>query len=361
MVTTLRQTTLRTLMPASAQRLWCACSAGACLTRAGWINPYQRTTSIFRFVREHIEKGTPSNIINTLGKHSACESFDVQIFNGDQTVVIDKPTTNFVLKVPALIHNVQVRACQKAHSLTSAIATLPASCNLALCAAQLRLRLFVVARVVYFRSIRECGERKQANVNANLFRAFRQWLCLCFSREDNEPAVSLSLDGTRLNLPFDGTREPQAHRANLSKMQLVAFQTKAALWICERIISRLGAKARIARRLLCFDATKESEKSFVESAQRILRYLRVDARNIRVSLAHIRQFNTLFRVGNRLTFKFVSVPALVQSGVVQVAAYRQRAVERNLYFLRDSQLVFIRFHALTKPYMRHLAQAETAI
>ncbi len=379
MVTIRRQSTRPTLMPALAQPLGRACSANACLTCAVGIDLFQHTSSIFRFVREHVEKGRPSGIINGLGEHSACQPFDVQIFDGDNLIVIDEPTRNLVLKVPTLICDVKMRARQELNLcgyiprsllrksyrillfkrrslLRKKLICFPAtvraflsSCYFALSASQPRLRFSIPTRIVNLCAVAQGSERKQANVNAYLLAAFQQKLRLGFSRENNEPSVSLSLDGACLNLSFNWTREAQSHASYFRQMQLVAFQTKAALWIRERAIARLGTKARITRRLFCFDAPEECEKGIVEAAQCVLRHLRIDARNSGVRLAYVRQFNALLSVGNGLAPKFVGVSALLKSGVVQVAAQAKRVLESFGNALGCSQLVFIRPHALSMP------------
>jgi hypothetical protein len=61
----------------------------------------------------------------------------------------------------------------------------------------------------------------------------------------------------------------QAHRAYFSEVQLVARQSKAALWIGKRVVAMLSFEARKARRLPCLDAPKERVKGFARGAKHL--------------------------------------------------------------------------------------------
>ncbi|MCP9496422.1 MAG: hypothetical protein MSG64_18420 [Pyrinomonadaceae bacterium MAG19_C2-C3] len=159
----------------------------------------------FSLVHKFGDERRPSGIIDTLGEHPACESFNIQIFNRDNSEVINQPTTDFVVKVGSLIVDVRVRSLQELHGKTSALSSLFASCNFALCFAELLLCLRVVARILYFRSIRQGSKRGQSNVNADGVGTRGQSFSLRQDGETGEPTPGFALNRERLNLPFYAT------------------------------------------------------------------------------------------------------------------------------------------------------------
>src|ERR1700674_2448836 len=86
LITSGRQPTLRTLMPALAQGLRDVGTARTVLRRATRINLHQHPTSVFGFVGELIDEGRPTSIVDRLRQPPGGQSFDVQIFDRDQAV-----------------------------------------------------------------------------------------------------------------------------------------------------------------------------------------------------------------------------------------------------------------------------------
>jgi hypothetical protein len=115
-------------------------------------------TSFRRFVGNLFEEHSPPAITYRPGEHPRRESFDVQIFDGDQSVVIDQPTADLVVKVGALTPDVRVRLSQKQDGLPAAAGAFFSASYFALCASQPRPRFSVVARVLYFRAVARSSE-----------------------------------------------------------------------------------------------------------------------------------------------------------------------------------------------------------
>jgi len=344
MVTTKRQATCLTFMPPLAEVFRRVRSAKAYLRRAAWINLYQLASSVCSFVLQQSKKGTPSNVMNRLSQHSRCQPFDVQLFNSHNLIVIDEPMTNLVLKVFALIRNMKMRACQKPHSFSTTVAAFLPTGDFALRSSQACLRFFVVARVVYLRAVGERGKGCESNVYADLFKAWPQRLRFRLSREDHEPPVSLSLDSTGLNLPFDRTREAQAHRTYLGKVQLIAFESKPALWIGERIIAMLPFEARKACCLFCFNPAKKCVKGLAQAAQDILWNLRVERIHICAGSFDGRELRCLGMKVNRNSIEFPSITPLLKSRIIEFAACAEGSLKDLHNTLRRAKFIAERFH-----------------
>ena len=160
MVTALRQATILTLMPALSQSLQYARPAGACLARAEWILSNKSPASIFRFVGNHAQELSPSGIVNTFSEHPSRQAFDIQIFNCDNSEVINQPATNLVMKVSTLIGDVLMNLAKQDHSFATTVRAFLSTSYFALSASQFRLRFSIPARVRNLRAVAQSGERK---------------------------------------------------------------------------------------------------------------------------------------------------------------------------------------------------------
>jgi hypothetical protein len=74
---------------------------------AGWIHPDQGPTSFCRFVGQDREELAPACVVDRFGQHRASQSFDVQVFNSDQPVLLDERTGRLVVEVAPLVGNVR--------------------------------------------------------------------------------------------------------------------------------------------------------------------------------------------------------------------------------------------------------------
>lgn len=94
-------------------------AADACLTRAARVNLHQLTTSVLSFVRQFIGERGPSGIVDGLRQHSAGQSLDVQVFDGDQPIAIHELPREFVVKVGADVEQAAMPSRQQRSSLAA--------------------------------------------------------------------------------------------------------------------------------------------------------------------------------------------------------------------------------------------------
>jgi hypothetical protein len=313
-------------MPANTERLANLCATDACLARTRWIYLYEITPGAFSLVRNLIHKLRPSGITNTFSKVVISDhSLDVQIFNGDQAILINQPSRNPVVEVRALLLDVSMCALQKLDGFTSAMRTHPAPGNLALCASQLRLRFSIPARVINLRSIRECGKRCQADIYPDLFRASRQWLRFALTDKQGEPSASITLDGQGLNLSRQWPVQPDANIADLGKFERVSIKNSfESLAKGNAVISPVRLKSRIACLLAPAQPTKESIKGKGNTPENILQNIRIHACNVMPDLFNLRKLQSLVKIANGFPGYLVGVSTLLQCGVIQFAAKGQR-------------------------------------
>src|SRR5690349_12790028 len=106
------------MMPAIIERLGYTSAANTLLARAVWIDLRVGASSILRFVRDEPQELTPPGILHGLGKYSLCQAQDVQLFDGDQTVIVDQFPRLLVMKICPLPANTLVNSLQYLHCFT---------------------------------------------------------------------------------------------------------------------------------------------------------------------------------------------------------------------------------------------------
>ena len=166
-IATGRQSASRAVVPTIRKGLRHTLSAHARLAGAARVNLLQHSPGAFCLLREHLDKGPPSGVVNGLRQHSAASSLHVQIFDGNQSVPVDQLARQLVLEVAPLVDHVSVGALQQHHGLTATVAPLVLSPrHLPLSAAKPRLRRPVVPGVGDLRPIGQRGETVQANIDS---------------------------------------------------------------------------------------------------------------------------------------------------------------------------------------------------
>src|SRR5215472_1971809 len=80
----------------------------ATLTCSTSIDGKQRSSSVLSFVRQFCEECRPSRVVYCTRKHASGQSFNLQVFDNNQTVVIGDFTRRLVLKIIALVEHLAV-------------------------------------------------------------------------------------------------------------------------------------------------------------------------------------------------------------------------------------------------------------
>src|SRR5258708_6417150 len=99
MISLSRQSTRIALMPAVIKGLRDGRSAETGLARPARVNLDEITPGALSLGRDFIHEGSPPGIIDGLCQHSFGEPSDIQIFHGDQAVIINQLSRLFMMKV----------------------------------------------------------------------------------------------------------------------------------------------------------------------------------------------------------------------------------------------------------------------
>jgi hypothetical protein len=65
-------------------------AADACLTGAARVYLYQSAPSIFGFVRNLTDKGSPRSILYRLSEHATRQAFDLQVFHNNRSEILNQ-------------------------------------------------------------------------------------------------------------------------------------------------------------------------------------------------------------------------------------------------------------------------------
>src|SRR5205823_3955618 len=152
-------------------------------------------------------------------------------------------------------------------------------------------------------------------------------------RQDGEPLVTLSLDGTRFDFALDLSMELDLDVTNFGEVQSVPNDLIATLGIGEAMIAVAALEAGIARGFAILKTTEEGIKGFVKSPERLLLNLRVDVLVLFSHLFDLRKLSGLQRIEDRDSTHLIGVSTLLQSGIVQLFAASQRPFQRPDLFL----------------------------
>jgi hypothetical protein len=282
MISRTRQTAIRASVPAIREGLGHACSAEARLAGSASISFPEIAPGACSLVRDEVQEHRPCSIVNGLRKHPGGESLHVQIFYGNQPILVDNLARLFVNEIRSLVANANIRPLEQLHCFAAAVAPLLAPCNFALAAPQSGLCIPVAPGVLNLGSIGQHREAVQANVDTDLFRGNRQRLSLALDAEAHEPASSFPLDRGSFDLSCNGAVQfdldvPCAMHANLTAGKQAA--SCRMLREGEAIVSPGRAEAGKARLLLAaLHAGKERRERFIHTAQNVLRALGIDQR-----------------------------------------------------------------------------------
>lgn len=333
MVTIRNQATRTTTMLPHRERLADFCGTDARLTCTTRVNFHEHASGTFSLVREHKEKVRPSGIVNTLSKHPTCQTFDIEIFDCNQPVLIHDLSRFFVMKVPALIADVIVESREQQDRFTSAVRSFLTTRNASLQSAEFRLCRTKPTRVINLSSVAQSSERSQANVNADHVRIERQRRRLNFDGEQCKPTTGLVLDGEAFDRTFKLSMQLDTHVANLRQSQTFSDQPMSGSAICDAVILARRAKARISGLLSSLYPCKECGERQVNTFQRLFQNVRVNSRHVIADLLNLRELQILIEPRDRFPLALPSVAAFLQGSVVQLAANGKLFVQRLLLSL----------------------------
>lgn len=203
-ITRSKQTTRSADVFSVGERLSHCGSADACLTRTARVYLYQIAPSVFGFVRNLSEKGSPCSIVNRLGEHAASQAFDIQVFDNNRSEILNQPERQTMLELVPLIPDSSVNFLEQCNRFAPTLRAFLAARNLSLRSTKTRLSLLIETRIRNGRIVSECREVFEANINSDCVVERRQRFGFAFDREADVPLAALALHRDGLNLARNG-------------------------------------------------------------------------------------------------------------------------------------------------------------
>jgi hypothetical protein len=302
-------------------------AADACLTGAARVYLYQSAPSIFSFVRNLGDKGSPRSIVNRLGKHAPRQAFDVQVFDNNRSEVLNQPERETMLKFVPLIPDSSVNLLEQGNSFAPTLRAFLASSNLPLCAAKTGFGLLIETRIPNCRAVGEGREVFESNVNTN--RVIKRWqrLGFAFNRAAYIPLAACALHGDGLHLARNRAMQLDFDLADALNAKHVAVKTHTVAVAGER--DAVEAAPRLESGVACFFVTlhtaKERLEGFIHAAKDVLAAAKIRQTQI-ITGADFLQLIGLRVVVDRDEL-LPRIAAFLQRSVVETAGFSQLSVE----------------------------------
>ena len=303
-------------------------AADACLTGAARVYLYQSAPSIFGFVRNLGDKGSPSSIVNRLGEHAASQAFDVQVFDNNRSEILYQPERETMLKFVSLIPGSSVNLWEQCDGFTAAMRTLFAACNLSLRPSKFGFRLPIPSRIRNGRAISEGREVFESKVDSNGVIERRQWFDFAFDRKTHVPFTALAFDRDRLNCARNRAVEFDFQFAYTLNAQGIAsqFNAIAVTWERKAVEPTTRLEPRITRGLVPLHTKEERFESLVHPSKDILAARKVCEPEVARS-ANIFELVRLVVVVQRFLVAVIGVATFLQRAVIESAGFAKLSVE----------------------------------
>src|SRR3990172_2846509 len=190
-------------------------------------NSNYSSSGAFSLGFEYVCKSSPACITDTFREMVVFyHPFDIQVFNRNVVKLSNDIQRGFVVKVCTLPLYLLVFLSQNLYRFSSAVTSLVRSSgDSSLSSLHFLLRHSVVARIFNLLTGRKGGEGFKSDINTDrLTGLWNEAGLILFHGEDDIPPIRFSYDRTGFNRPLDLSTQAHSTRADLTQMELVAFQ-----------------------------------------------------------------------------------------------------------------------------------------
>ena len=305
-------------------------ATAACLRSIGRIDLNYLFTSIFRFVLKVVKKHTPGGVSNTfIQTAETSHVIYLQIFYDNCIKRINKFSGFLMNKVMSFVRNPFVNSGNDFMGFSAFRRTFNLFGELTL---RFRQSFFFLAEKPRVRddlSIRKCGKVCHPHIEgSDGFNRLRDRNVLDITDKSYEPfSGRRSADGAGLDTPIDRPVFADLDTAYFRQLDVVISKGETTLRVAERVVSKLAAKAWVARLLTSFYPLEEGSKGEVNAGRNVLKRLAEGVFQEGVFL--LKLFNSIALVVKRKTY-FISLPsrfALFKKMIVEPAASVKRCLK----------------------------------
>ena len=142
-------------------------STRATLASPTRIDRQEPSSGALGLVRKLLKECRPPCIVYRFCKQPTRQTFYVQVFDKNHTVVVDDLSGQLMMEIVALVENFAVNLGYQANRFLPALGTLLPTCYPTLCSAKTLLCLLEPTRITNFRSVVLRQERQQPDIKTN--------------------------------------------------------------------------------------------------------------------------------------------------------------------------------------------------
>jgi hypothetical protein len=321
-----------------------ACPAGVYL--------WSCSTSVFSFIEREKEELTPACIGHAFAYVRLAKAIDIEFLNKDNAITVDQVTTQFVVKVTALIGNLLVATANLVSQVTVLLAAFATTRTHLLQLRQSFLTGPEPTRIFDHLTGRQGSEIFKPHVNANALGWRGEGFGVGpFHLKHGVPVAQIvplddhHLDNARAEGPLwvgQRTMLDHSHRAYPLNVEPIALYPKPiTVDVTDRFKPILTFVAGIAWLLTRLNPTKEASKGFVQPAQGLLNRGVIDKGGILIELTNRLELISLVNVVKALVVHLPGQPALGQGVVVQSPVNFQDALKGLSLFPIRIKAVFV--------------------
>ena len=333
-------------MNTNSQRLFYNFTANrASLRCSPGVDFFVHSPGTFSLGFEYRQKDSPRHISDAFGKVSIFEHvLNIQVFNYDMIVCLNKRMRGFVAEIKTLICNFFVTLGNKTTGLMSSIAALLSAGKPLLSGLELLFRHTKKLRRDDLLAITRCDERIESDINADSVAGGRKGNSITLNSEGSIPIFVSAADAYGLNLTVNlpmplYLNVPDILQVQASSLDLTTVPERS---IVDRAESVKRLEPRIAGLISSLHSAKERLKRLIKPAKRLLQRTVVTICDLFADLSEFRQKrSSLSGISDALSSFLICVFSLSKCLVIEKAMpIKLRGESRDLLSGRI-QAVFI--------------------
>ncbi len=342
------QSAVRASMPSYSESFRHVCPAlAACngsLVRRNFRN---LTTSFFRFVCEISEESSPRSIIDVLGKVGMPDhAFDIQIFNSDVTVSLNKEIGEFMQEVRPLICNEFVQFGNWKPRLSPVCRAFDFPAQSSLQDFQSPFRSNEITGILNLYIIGQSSKAFKPDINADFVVGEFMFLSpnRNFTTENSEPFTSRgSLDSEGLDFALNRSMQNNLNVTNFGKSKLVTtYESMSILRVSNAFVPPEGLESgKSDFTFSFFYSPEEVLVSFVNPVRNILKNLTVNIFEFRIFSLKFDNMVVHVKLVKGLLAILVGFDSGFEKFVVEEAHNRKILFKNSNLFRSRIQTVFV--------------------
>lgn len=293
------------------------------LRRAPGVDFLVHSPGTFSLGFEHGQEDAPRRIGDTFREVRIFKHvLDMQVFNYDMIVCLNKRVSGFVAKIKTLVRNLFVMCGDKAAGFVSPITPLLSAGKFLLSGFKL---LFGNPEKLWrgnLLAVTRRDERIEANINTDTATSGRETDGIVLNGERNIPLVIPAANACGFNIAVKSPMPLDLNVSDVLKIQASSLNlaTIAKRGIVDRAKSVKRLEARITGSVASLHSAKECFERFIKSAKGLLKRTVVASRNFFIDLSEFRQKRRgLSGISNALPGFLVNVFSLCKGLIVEKA------------------------------------------